>query len=202
MNPNANKPYKARVLVQPFGSRRSPANWGRVVTFLQFAACELLRVTTGAFVDEVCSVESHRIAMSSFWAFKQLLRNRRIPNIGKEGPAAFDENGSPGRGSVCTRHTRSCRNQDREERQAQGAHFPCPTIELSDPSSSEQVTGKVRLLFLTFSGKTWPRDDGATDFDAVKTAGNLPETRSNTMPCLVVPSTRGPSAAYFPLRPT
>ena len=27
-NPANNRPYMARVLVQPFGSRRSPANWG------------------------------------------------------------------------------------------------------------------------------------------------------------------------------
>ena len=52
-NPINNRPYKARVLVQPFGSRRAPANWGRVVTFLQFVAGEILQVTTGAFVDDV-----------------------------------------------------------------------------------------------------------------------------------------------------
>ena len=45
--------YKARVLVQPFGSRRAPANWGRVVTSLQFVADEILHVATGAFVDDV-----------------------------------------------------------------------------------------------------------------------------------------------------
>ena len=40
INPEDNKPYKARTLVQPFGRRREPANWGRVATFIQFLACE------------------------------------------------------------------------------------------------------------------------------------------------------------------
>ena len=36
-NPNGNLPYKSRILAQPFGSRRAPSNWGRLVTFIQFA---------------------------------------------------------------------------------------------------------------------------------------------------------------------
>ena len=56
-NPANNRPYKARVAVQPFCSRRSPANWGGVVTFLQFAAGEILQVATGAFSDDVFCVE-------------------------------------------------------------------------------------------------------------------------------------------------
>ena len=72
LNPKNKRLYNVCVLVQPFGSRRSPANWGRVVTFLQFAAEEILHVSTGAFVDDVFCSESHRLEMSGFWAFKQL----------------------------------------------------------------------------------------------------------------------------------
>ena len=39
-----NRPYTARILVQPFGSRRAPANWGRVVTCIQFVAHKLIYV--------------------------------------------------------------------------------------------------------------------------------------------------------------
>ena len=71
-NPNDNLPYKSRILVQPFGSRRAPANWGRVVTFIQFAALRLLNLVVGAFVDDVFCAEGAKIAKSGFWAFKQL----------------------------------------------------------------------------------------------------------------------------------
>ena len=72
VNPANKRMYKARVLVQPFGSRRAPANWGRVVTFIQFVAEKLLSTSTGAFVGDVFCLESHRLDMSGFWAFKQL----------------------------------------------------------------------------------------------------------------------------------
>ena len=86
-----NPAYKARVLVQPFRSRRDPANWGRVVTFLQFAAGELLQVATGAFVDDVFCVEEHRLAMSGFPAFKQLCEIIGAPTSNKKDrpPAAW-----------------------------------------------------------------------------------------------------------------
>ena len=72
INPTNGRPCKARVLAQPFGSRRAPANWGRVLTSLQFVARELLLVNTGSFADDVFGVEARRIAASGFWAFKQL----------------------------------------------------------------------------------------------------------------------------------
>ena len=71
-NPTNERVYKARILAQPFGSRRAPSNWGRVVTVLQFVSGEALHVSTGAFVDDVFCVESCRLAVSGFWAFKQL----------------------------------------------------------------------------------------------------------------------------------
>ena len=84
-NPTSGRPYKARVLVQPFGSRRAPANWGRVVTFLQFVARELLLVNTGAFVDDAFGVKEDRIATSGFLLFKQLC-DLIGPHVYEEGP--------------------------------------------------------------------------------------------------------------------
>ena len=53
LNPVDNRPYKSRILAQPFGSRRSPANWGRVATFLQFLARGLLSLVVGGYVGDV-----------------------------------------------------------------------------------------------------------------------------------------------------
>ena len=70
--PTDNRPYKAHILVQPFGSRREPENWGRVATFIQFLARELLALSVSAFVDDVFSAEPAATATSGFWAFKTL----------------------------------------------------------------------------------------------------------------------------------
>ena len=72
LNPVDNQPYKCQILVQPFGSRRAPANWGRVVTFLQFLARRLLSLVVGAYVDDVFCSEGGFLAKSGFWAFKRL----------------------------------------------------------------------------------------------------------------------------------
>ena len=48
LNPVDNRPYKCRILAQPFGSRRAPANWGRVVVSIQFLALRLLSLVAGA----------------------------------------------------------------------------------------------------------------------------------------------------------
>ena len=69
-----NRPYTARILAQPLGSRGAPANWGRVVTFIQFVALKLLYIAVGAFVGDVYFAEDAKIANSGFWAFKQLCR--------------------------------------------------------------------------------------------------------------------------------
>ena len=42
-----NRPYKCRILARPLGSRRAPANWGRVATALQFSARRLLPLRSG-----------------------------------------------------------------------------------------------------------------------------------------------------------
>ena len=48
VDPRTNTPHKARILVQPFGSRRAPSNWWRVVTFSQFVAHRLFNLSVGA----------------------------------------------------------------------------------------------------------------------------------------------------------
>ena len=74
VNPTEKRPYKAQILVQPFGRRRAPCNWGRVVTCIQFLARELLALCVAAFVDDVCAAEPSTTATSGFWAFKRLVR--------------------------------------------------------------------------------------------------------------------------------
>ena len=96
------------------------------------------------------------------------------------------------------RHTRSRRNQEREEGEAQGTHFPFFTAKFPDSSSSEQITGEVMLLLLTFSGETRQRDYGAIDFEAIQTSGNLVGPRFNPEPSLTVFRTREPSTKYNP----
>ena len=66
LNPADNRMYKCRILAQPFGSRREPANWGRVVTFLQFLARTLLPTVVGAYVDDVFCSEDRVLARSGF----------------------------------------------------------------------------------------------------------------------------------------
>ena len=73
VHPADNFPYKARTLVQPFGSRRAPENWGRVVTFLQFVARELRSLTVSAFADDIFSAEPATTATSGFCASKRLV---------------------------------------------------------------------------------------------------------------------------------
>ena len=117
INPANKPPYKARVLVQPFGSRRAPTNWGMVVTFLQFVAGEILQVTTGAFADDVFCVESHRLAMGGFWAFKQLCEV-----VGFHTPSKKDQPPSTGKvllgadASLRDTHVQAMVMGDRKER--------------------------------------------------------------------------------------
>lgn len=85
-NPSGGKPYKARVLVQPFGSRRAPSNWGMVVTFFQFVARELLFLTLGAFAGDVYGVEPAMTAGVGFGAVKQLGAISGFNTSKKDGP--------------------------------------------------------------------------------------------------------------------
>ena len=69
-NPADNGVYKARVLVQPFGSRSAPKNWGRVITCLQFLSSKLFRLDVSAYVDDVFTGEPGSYVESVFTAFK------------------------------------------------------------------------------------------------------------------------------------
>ena len=70
--PEAGGPLNSRILAQPFGSRHAPANWTRVVAFLQFLAIELLFLAVVAFLDDVICAERNAVFQSGFWAFKRL----------------------------------------------------------------------------------------------------------------------------------
>ena len=63
-NPNHDRPYKSRIPVHPFGSRRAPANWGRVVAFIQFVALKLICHAVGAFAYDVYCAEDRAVASS------------------------------------------------------------------------------------------------------------------------------------------
>ena len=91
LNPVDNRPYKCRILAQPFGSRMALANWGRVVTFLQFLARMLLSIAVGEYVDDVFGSESSFLAKSGFWAFGRLSPPTRIQYFGPEGSNTFDK---------------------------------------------------------------------------------------------------------------
>ena len=85
INPDDNKPYKARILAQPFGGRRAPANWGMVATFIQFLACERLSLTVSAFVGDVFRSEPASAETSSFWSFKRIAELVGFPTSDKQG---------------------------------------------------------------------------------------------------------------------
>ena len=83
--PTTNIAHESRILVQPFGSRRSPANWGRVATFTQSVAKELLALTVGAFVCNVYCGEPRNAASSKFRAFETLAKLLGFPTSDKKG---------------------------------------------------------------------------------------------------------------------
>ena len=84
VEPTTNIPHKARILDQPFGSRRATTNWGRVVTFIQFIAKELLALTVGAFADDLYCAEPRGTASSGFWAFKKITKLLGSPTSDKK----------------------------------------------------------------------------------------------------------------------
>ena len=83
VDPVSNVPHKAQISAHPFGSCRSPANWGRVVTFLRFVAIHLLGLSVGAFVGDVYCAEPGGISTSGFWAFKRLFSILGFPTSDK-----------------------------------------------------------------------------------------------------------------------
>ena len=63
---------RARVIVQPFGIRSAPKNWGRVITCIQFLPARLFRLNVGAYVDDVFAGEPAAFVESGFHAFKSI----------------------------------------------------------------------------------------------------------------------------------
>ena len=82
--PSDNKPFKAQILAQPFGSKRAPANWGRVVTFVQFLARTLLSLVVAAYVDDIFCCEPITTCRSGFWAFKALTKLIGFPTADRK----------------------------------------------------------------------------------------------------------------------
>ena len=85
VDPGTNVPHKARILVQPFGSRRAPANWGRVVTFIQFPAKELQALTVGALLIALNRLAQLPAAsgplkrLLNYWASLRLIKRTNLP---------------------------------------------------------------------------------------------------------------------------
>ena len=102
LSPTNKRLRNARVLVQPFGSRRAPASWGRVVTFLQFleggnSTRAHWRVRRWRFLRRITSPSNGR-----FLGLQTARRIGRLPHFKEEGSTAFNRNGSPWIGCVVT----------------------------------------------------------------------------------------------------
>ena len=83
-NPGDGNVYRARVLVQPFGSCSAPKNWGRLITCIQELAARLFRLHVGAYVDDVFTGEPSTYALSGFSAFKKLAKLLGVPTADRK----------------------------------------------------------------------------------------------------------------------
>ena len=90
--PDGNKPFKARILSQPFGSRRAPANWGRVATCCQFLASRLLTLVVAAYAGDIFCCEPPATFTSGFRAFEALAKLL--------GPPTSDRKDHPHTGNI------------------------------------------------------------------------------------------------------
>ena len=152
INPANNRPYKALVLVQPFGSRRAPSNWGRVVTFLEFVAGEILHVATGSFVDDVFCVESHRLAMSGFWAFKQLCELIGFPmSLKKDQPPSDGVVLLGADGSLRETHVQAQVREGRKERLSANILLALNSNSLT-PAAARKLRGKLGFYSSLLAG--------------------------------------------------
>ena len=70
--PPRGPPVACTLLVQPFGSRRAPANWGRVTRFLQHVLERLFSIHVCVFVDDVYCIEPVTTVSSAFHCVKTL----------------------------------------------------------------------------------------------------------------------------------
>ena len=82
----------AHLNTQPFGSRRAPANWGRLTQFVAFVLTKIYRIWVGLYADDVFCVEPEGTIAPAKSAIKSL---REVLGMGidpdKEvGPAVSD----------------------------------------------------------------------------------------------------------------
>ena len=82
--PYDNKPSRARILAQPFGSCRAPANLGRVVAFFQFLASRLLTLVIASYAGDIFCCEHSAAFASGFWASKSLAELLASPTSDKK----------------------------------------------------------------------------------------------------------------------
>ena len=153
VGPNTNVPHKAQILAQPFGSSRFPANWGGVVTSIQFIAKELLALTVGAFADDVYCAEPLGAAMSGLRASKRLAKLLGPPTSDKKDQPP--NNSLPLLGSVVKLSGQSFCAPDRPggiskicSHTAQALQTNCLT-----PAAASKIRGRLGFYTSLLSGK-------------------------------------------------
>ena len=62
----------ASLRTQPFGSIRSPANWARLTSFVQFVLRKVFMVWLGVFVDDCYCVEPQSTITTALWVTREL----------------------------------------------------------------------------------------------------------------------------------
>ena len=68
LDPVTKRPYVAGMKCQPFGSRVSPRNWGRVVSFFKLTLRRLLNIIINCYVDDGFCAEPTASVMSAYRA--------------------------------------------------------------------------------------------------------------------------------------
>ena len=66
LNPNDGLPYWCKMKCQPFGSRVSPRNWGRIVSLIQRIARKLFNIILFCYVDDGFAVEPAECVDSAY----------------------------------------------------------------------------------------------------------------------------------------
>ena len=70
LTPPQGEPMVAELRTQPFGSRRAPANWGRVAAFAQWALSTFFCVYLAKYVDDCFATAPESTCSSAFLAVK------------------------------------------------------------------------------------------------------------------------------------
>ena len=163
INPANNRPYTARILAQPFGSRRSPANWGRVVTSIQFVARKLLRLAVGAFDGDVYCADDAKIDNSGFCDSEHLRRLHGcitsdkqdqkpamgLTLLGAEVSLSIDAI----RAQACTKRVLKIKGHISQALQ----------LNFLTPAASSKIRGKLGFLRPPLNGETRTGHDGPPD---------------------------------------